>query len=571
MRAEVETRVGFAVASDPFQLPSAPAFPVIGEGESVPAPDVNGIEQSLLVGSGREISVVFTDEYSKFKNSFGVFEIGADGRLGNVRVLAPEVEHAAADPDFPRLRPGGGPLEAGESFSLGVVPEGTKFGFFIVSNGFGQNPASLFRGPGSWELRDQAGGEADLGDTGGLRLFRITTAADDSTVATAVKGVVFVSADSDTSSPNVNPLNPDGMGHVISGLDSSSGTIVFGFDDQTGGVITPDSDRDFNDVVFAVRYGEKPAEVAFIPEVETALRFEISDADSALMRGASAALGGATSAGDTISIAGFTDADGDGRLDGTGIRLERVSVTEIRLSGEDSIAHYEQVLAGLRYDNDVDPLPGVRELTLTVTDDKGAVSDPFKVAIAVRDLLVTGDSGNDLLVGSVDDDGIQGEGGNDTLRALDGDDLIDGGAGDDRLDGGAGDDKLFGGTGKDVMTGGAGKDSFVIGSLVLGTETVTDFDSGEGDRLDLGQLMQGGGYRAGVSNDADFFRLLEIDANADGSANDVQVQVDVDGRGKAFTFQAVANLTSPGGVTGGSPIEQVVATAAERPSDGATS
>ncbi len=72
-------------------------------------------------------------------------------------------------------------------------------------------------------------------------------------------------------------------------------------------------------------------------------------------------------------------------------------------------------------------------------------------------------------------DAISGEGGNDKLVGLVGNDVINGGAGNDRIFGNSGADVIDGGLGNDVVSGQQGADQFVVG-LAEGRDTVTDFD-----------------------------------------------------------------------------------------------
>ena len=73
------------------------------------------------------------------------------------------------------------------------------------------------------------------------------------------------------------------------------------------------------------------------------------------------------------------------------------------------------------------------------------------------------------------DDVINGEGGSD---------LLEGKSGNDTLRGGLGNDILVGGVGNDIHAGGIGKDTFVVGAGE-GTDTITDFTKGDGDRIGL--------------------------------------------------------------------------------------
>ncbi|SDY61703.1 type I secretion C-terminal target domain (VC_A0849 subclass) [Pseudomonas sp. NFACC08-1] len=90
--------------------------------------------------------------------------------------------------------------------------------------------------------------------------------------------------------------------------------------------------------------------------------------------------------------------------------------------------------------------------------------------------------GNDTLLGGAGNDIIFGQGGNDTLN---------GGKGNDILLGGTGNDTLIGGQGNDTLIGGLGGDTFVWKSGDTGTDVIKNFNAGEGDRIDLRDLLQG--------------------------------------------------------------------------------
>jgi Ca2+-binding RTX toxin-like protein len=102
--------------------------------------------------------------------------------------------------------------------------------------------------------------------------------------------------------------------------------------------------------------------------------------------------------------------------------------------------------------------------------------------------LIFGGDGDDLLYGDNADgtgfgnDTIYGGAGNDTIFGGGGADYLHGGEGNDFLDGGQGRDTLIGGAGNDTLTGGAGADLFVLENLG-GVDTITDFDSEEGDKI----------------------------------------------------------------------------------------
>ncbi|MFM9925504.1 retention module-containing protein [Variovorax sp. H27-G14] len=87
----------------------------------------------------------------------------------------------------------------------------------------------------------------------------------------------------------------------------------------------------------------------------------------------------------------------------------------------------------------------------------------------------------------------------DTLTGNAGNDIILGLAGNDTLDGKAGDDVIYGGSGNDTMTGGAGADRFIWKTGDVGNDVIKDFNSKEGDRIDLQGLLQGA-TRASIGN-----------------------------------------------------------------------
>lgn len=128
-----------------------------------------------------------------------------------------------------------------------------------------------------------------------------------------------------------------------------------------------------------------------------------------------------------------------------------------------------------------------------------------------NDTLIGGD-GADNLRGGKGDDTLYGGDGNDVLHGDQDDDVLYGGAGDDALLGDNGDDMLIGGSGADTLTGNNGADTFILGAPVGGQlDTVTDFAAGEGDVIDLSQVLEDAGLDAGtVAADLDgYIRFVE--------------------------------------------------------------
>ena len=109
----------------------------------------------------------------------------------------------------------------------------------------------------------------------------------------------------------------------------------------------------------------------------------------------------------------------------------------------------------------------------TATDgwgDTDTLSNIEEVTGSQHDDTLTGDDGNNVLIGLF---------GNDTLTGGAGNDWIDGGEGDDTLTGGAGNDRIEGGGGSNILTGGAGDDLFELDIASDDVHRVTDFTTGE--------------------------------------------------------------------------------------------
>lgn len=106
---------------------------------------------------------------------------------------------------------------------------------------------------------------------------------------------------------------------------------------------------------------------------------------------------------------------------------------------------------------------------------------------------VSGRDGDDWVVGGKDDGLLSGDEGGDIVYGNLGNDTCDGGVGADIVRGGQGDDSVSGGDGADFIAGDLGADT-VSGGLgadifhthaTAGLDRVTDFNAGEGDRVNL--------------------------------------------------------------------------------------
>ncbi|MCL6607251.1 MAG: type I secretion C-terminal target domain-containing protein [Geminicoccaceae bacterium] len=546
-----------SIVADPigFNPPGNQPLPVTREGGPIDEAAVNGLPPGYVTADvDREVSIVFTGETAGLVNALGAFRIGPDGRFADPRIVFPQVNDQTDPPGFPGPP---GPLTPGDTVSLGVLPAGSTLGLFVVQNG-GKLPA-VDLSTGRIEIRDPVtGGPADLDSLSGPP--RVVHVAPNGTET--VLPVVFFSADPDPATPNANPLNPMGLGHVISGYDNASGDVAAAFEDIPGrlgtrfpvpGTQDPSdpsrpwtgrADRDFNDVEIAVRFGEVSlGDVLFLGNASGLLDAAIGDADGDRIAAAAVRLTAGIRPGDTLGLRAGADANGDGFVDGTAIRVTQVSSSELAFSGIDTIENYEKALGLVTFTNSTGTIvAGVRDVTVRVTDERGATSAPATTRLVIEDdRVVLGDS-NDSFLGTDAAEAVFGGKGNDSLFGLGGNDLLVGGSGNDTLNGGDGDDVLIGLGGRDVLVGGLGADRFVWTALSDGFDTVVDFNSAQGDRLDLEKFFRGTAFDPSAPDASNWLRFVVADLDGSGGLNDVRVEVDRDGTGSAYGFSTAFHV-----------------------------
>jgi Ca2+-binding RTX toxin-like protein len=111
---------------------------------------------------------------------------------------------------------------------------------------------------------------------------------------------------------------------------------------------------------------------------------------------------------------------------------------------------------------------------------------------------VNSGSGHDTITTGASADIVNSGSGNDTVTAGSGNDRINAGSGDDTVNAGTGNDRITPGAGTDLLTGGFGHDTFVYSSLAdarRGADSIYDFSTanptmaGEGDMLNLTDLV----------------------------------------------------------------------------------
>lgn len=134
---------------------------------------------------------------------------------------------------------------------------------------------------------------------------------------------------------------------------------------------------------------------------------------------------------------------------------------------------------------------------------------------------IYGNAGDDMLIGGSGNDTISGHEGNDTLQGGDGDDYLAGQEGSDIVNGGAGNDFIGGGPGQDVLTGGTGADRFFFTANFEGgmnVRTITDFNSSEGDYIDLRSIDADGDSSNNSRRSNTDFTLVDFPSGAAGEA-----------------------------------------------------
>ncbi|MBO9546956.1 calcium-binding protein, partial [Caulobacter sp.] len=107
---------------------------------------------------------------------------------------------------------------------------------------------------------------------------------------------------------------------------------------------------------------------------------------------------------------------------------------------------------------------------------------------------------------------VRGDGAGNLLIGGSGVDKIDGGGGNDTIDAGGGADRIVGGAGNDTLTGGAGADAFVF-QTGFGKDTVTDFKSSDGDKIEFKGLFATFGDMLASSQQVGSDVLITYDAD----------------------------------------------------------
>jgi Ca2+-binding RTX toxin-like protein len=514
------------------EFTSGRQFPQLSERQALDGSRINGIDQgNFTLGPSADARIVFIDEVAQFQNTLGVYLIDADGTIRSPKIVFPQIEHADADLSQPVVRPGGGPLQAGEARLLSELyadpddgpgeelQEGQQFGLFYITEGWTLNGERL---NGELEFQPASINEPTP------RLF--STVNGDTF---EIQGAIFHTADPNPGDGLANPLNQGGDTQTASGLEANVIGVTATFEDLV--LSSRPSDGDFNDTVIQVDLlPTQQFNFAFVPTVSPDLA--INDTDSGNLSRATVEIVSGQSGVDTLVIRES--------LDGTGITaLEDGSAGRVVLDGIAPIETYETVLRSIVLQ--AGGSLGERVVSVQIVDEEGAASDPAQISFdfSAASLLI-GTNNADAPLQKIPSDGtdlISGRGGDDMLLGGAGNDLLDGGEGDDILDGGPGSDLLFGGPGNDTLTGGEGADRFFLLSLPDRGDEILDFNVAEGDVLDLSSLFSD--VNVEVANAAQFLQFTQ------SGADDIAVSTDIDGPAAGFDFVQVVTLVDPTGVT----------------------
>jgi len=474
-----------------------------------PAPGPTVIAgDKLMLADDVKGSVVFGGETAGYKNAVGMYTIGADGSISDVRIVFANAS----------LKGSGGELVAGQSAVDMGLQSGQKVGFFIVPNGYAQsgNANLLSDTAGSFKLVTASGAPGNVAGGVELVLVHVSSAGKETTVKSQYGTSLFHSVDDGSMG-----LNGDGIKHVVTTVDPAAGTVKLAFEDLKGG-----GDKDFDDSIITFNVGKSNAELMALGKVQETLDARAAEAEAKARAEAEAAAKAEKLVLETKDALDVETSqhlvgsqDGDGIVGGKGndevfgldgddkLVGDRVGSVTVDLEIGVSLVNAKDpgavsilignlppgatLSAGVLNDDgtwtlalkELDGLqltaPDASNFTLKVvafaTDGSGLVqSAALNVTMTDgnADLLVGG-KGNDTLVGGLGDDVMFGGSiptgdakphvatfaDNDLLLAGDGNDKVWGNSGDDRLFGEAGDDALYGGKGNDALVGGAGDDT----------------------------------------------------------------------------------------------------------------
>lgn len=410
----------------------------------------------LVIQNSTTATVTFVDEGAGYRNALGVYEIGPDGSVSNVKILFANASKVGS----------GGDLIKNESNVQFDVNAGAKLGFFIVSNGYGkgyENRQALDGLNGTYEMKTPSGQQAYVGAP--MELWYIDgTTGEEIHVKSQFGNDIFHSTG---DKPTDLATNPDNYMHVVGRANAVGGDLLIGFEDIRGG-----GDNDYDDTVINVDIGQANV-VALLPK-STGTGNNLPDDDFIYGGDGNDTLYGIS--GNDILYGGNGHDDVYGNSGDDILYGNAGNDTLTGNSGNDQLfgGGGADVLYGnsgddvLHGNSDNDILNGGSGHDILY----GGSGNDELIGGSGNDEL-HGGNGADTVNGSTGNDTIYGDGGSDTLNGQSGDDVIFGGDGADRVVGGGGNDtlhggnhndKVYGGSGNDIMFGDAGND-YLTGSI----------------------------------------------------------------------------------------------------------
>ena len=192
-------------------------LPNLQEGVRVDPSEINGVvSEAYLQGDGTvQFTLQFESAVSTFSNTFGYYEVAANGTLGNIHILFANTLNVAFD---------------ARTVDLATPAADVKLGFFLIQDGYdyygGLGNDLSFRAPGTTA---PATLDAGLPPT----LFSDSLGALDS-------AAIFHS---------FSTLNPGDFVQVLSGTSQGGFEMWLGFEDLPAA----SGDNDFQDIVVSIR------------------------------------------------------------------------------------------------------------------------------------------------------------------------------------------------------------------------------------------------------------------------------------------------------------------------------
>ncbi len=411
--------------------------------------------------------VTFDGESAGYKNTLGMYKIGADGQMYDVKILFSNAS----------LEGSGGKLKAGVSSTDFDLKSGERVGFFVVPNSYDQKGMDklLDDAHGKWKMVNIDTGKDGNVNGGHTKLVHVGANGKEIDIKSQYGLDVFHSTNKS------GKLNGDGFEHVRGESSILEGKIKIGFEDLWNG-----GDKDFDDSVFTLDIGVTNAlSVATVHGREA--RWQDNDTmdggdGNDVMYGVA---GNDTMTGGTGNDKMSGGSGNDVMSGGAGDDLIMGNAGNDRMMAD---AGNDHIIGGSGFD----------------TIDFSGIDNGIKVDLHAHR---SEGAGKDRI------DGIE------AVVGTKFDDVISGDKNSNVLNGGDGNDVLRGGAGADVLTGGAGKDTFAwyANDLKGGADHITDFQVG--DKVDLSHLFNGiSGKHDALINVVDGKDGLHIQAKVGGGA-----------------------------------------------------